>query len=261
MDDAYTIGKLNADLYAQWPAEFADMFESCRYFFEQYPPTDDMSVLDVGGACGAVGNVLEKHFGVRLDYTCTDVDPRALERGRELFPRFRFVESDLFAGLGDQQFDIVMVMGWFAQMSDWKRLLIECARHSRRFVNIGINVRLDGTTVTDPDVSYVYYLDSGKRVVEITHNLFELLNFASIHEIEAKKLSFYGYRSKNPTSAFRPLPRAEQIQGNLLIEKFVGQAPARIGGISNQSATVMAGKYEAFRPEVEIIIDGERVDA
>jgi SAM-dependent methyltransferase len=250
---------LNLELYSQWPATFGDLFPSYRHFWPEII-RDGLSILDVGGAAGRLGHVLQEEFNRTLEYTCVDVDLDAIKAGREMFPEFRFVPGEFPADMppSQEKWDIITVFGWFAQVVDWKSFLLECVKRSRQYVNLGINVRLSGTTVIDPDVSFVYYLNSGERVPEITHNLYELLNFCSIHEIGARKISFFGYHPRNETSAYRPLARLEQIQGNLLIE--LGDGPVkRTGGISNETEAVLGSAHRSTKPEFDVLIDGTPV--
>jgi hypothetical protein len=223
-----------------------------------------MSILDVGGATGAIGNVLQKKFNQKYDYTCIDVDEKAINKGKKLYPDLNFIKGYFPNNLGKRKYDLVILTGWFAQVIEWKKLLKELCNRSKKFVNVAVNFRLEGTTVIDPDVSYVYYLDTNIRVPEITHNIYEFMNYASCHELSAKKISFYGYtRPSKPTSAYRPLARKNQVQGNLMIEKFQDSDGdfKRIGGISNEALCAMGGggKYTTFKPQYEILINGKKL--
>lgn len=265
---AYRTSQLNSRIYSQYRVRFSEFWESERHFFETRSDWKGLSMLDVGGASGGLGSALFSYFSVDFPYTCIDIDAAAISSGKDLVPQSEFILGSFPNDLqSDRKFDYVVLFAWFAQVTDWKTMLLSLCSRARRFVNIAVNVRLEGTTVVDPDVSYVYYLDSGIRVPEITHNLFELLNFCSHNEIGADRISFYGYTSRNTTSAFRPLPRNKQIQGNLLIELRQASAESMhgriqdppIGGISNEVEAALGGGFVARRPVWHVVIDGEQL--
>ena len=264
-------GNLNAKLYSSFRKELNEFFRSEIHFFKnEVEVSNGLSVLDIGGGAGGLGHALKKVYGKLIEYTCIDPDEKAIEAGKKLF-KSKFPDIELIKGFypdgieEGRKWDLVAVIGWFAQIPNWKETLLQCVENTIRYINIGINVRLEGNTVIDKDVSYVLYLDTGIRVYEITHNLWEILNFCSIPEMRAKKISFYGYT--NPTkssSAFRPLPRDKQIQGNLLIELLPeGAEIERYGGISNealQSMIEIGEKIHVWRPEYNIIINDARIE-
>lgn len=267
----YENGDLGSLLYSSFRKELDEFYRSESYFFRHEVFFDrGFSVLDVGGGAGGLGHALKKIHGASLSYTCIDPDKQAIEAGtkqfKSVFPDLELIHGyfprDLPPG---RMWDVVAVIGWFAQVTDWKNFLLQLVARANHYINIGINVRLEGTTVIDPDVSYVYYLDSGVRVPEITHNLWEMLNFCSIHEMRGQKIHFYGYTCPGkPTSAFRPLPRDRQIQGNLLIELSPqNQVERRFGGISNEAMNAMNAQgmdIEVFRPEYNIYINDKKME-
>lgn len=262
-DTAYTVGDLQSELYTNYRIHFDEFFESEKHFFNAATLKEGMSVLDIGGGAGGLGNALREKFNLNLKYTCIDPDSKAVEAGKKRFGAndtdFKLI-CDEFPGPlpPTQTWDMVCVIGWFAQVTEWKRFLLTLCERANKYVNIGINVRLTGNTVVDPDVSYVYYFDSGKRIPEITHNIYELFNFASIQEIGAEKIEFYGYHGKGSSSAYRPVPRHELVQGNLLITKNPARMSGkRMGAFSGQTLNALGNKVDSFRPEWKAIIDGK----
>ena len=213
---------------------------------------------------------MKKKYGDLIKYTCIDPDKKAIEAGKKAFCSY-YPDLELIHGYyphdiqESRKWDMVSVIGWFAQIPEWKNYLRRLVSNSKRYVNIGINVRLEGTTVIDKDVPYVLYLDTEEIVYEITHNLWEMINFCSLPEIRAKKISFYGYTSPSKSSsAYRPLPRDKQIQGNLLIELLPEEKEVfRYGGISNEALHAMEAlgdKIQVFRPEYNIIINDDKIE-
>jgi len=156
---------LNAKLYSEWRVNFDEFFLSERHFFVSSEEWKNGSFLDVGGGCGGLGIALKKEFNIEnFDYTNLDIDANAISLGRRIASWAHHIKGDLKSQDLKQKYDYVSLIGWFAQIVDWKEALGILLSKSRKYVNIGANVRLHGSTVIDSDVSYVYYLDSGKRV-------------------------------------------------------------------------------------------------
>lgn len=196
------------------------------------------------------------------------MDKEALEIGKRLYPHFEFIHGSFPQVLGqlgmrDRRWDYVMLNAWFSQVQDWKSLLLNLALCSNKYINVSLNFRLCGSTVLDPDVSYFYYLDSGIRVLEVTHNLFEFLNYASVHEIGASRIDVHAYtRPEKKTSAFRPLRRSEQIQGNVLITRKSDRLNSfPMGGVSNEALSHLKDfNLSLQKPHYEVVINGELIE-
>lgn len=112
-------------------------------------------------------------------------------------------------------------------------------------------------TVIDKDISYFYYLDSGQRVHQVIHNIYELVNFLCIYEMGVKKIEFYGYHTPYTGHNFRCVPNSEQIKGNFMVEVFEDDAdnPIRMGGAVDKAKG--RTDYHFFVPEMKIIIDDD----
>ena len=216
------------------------------------------------GGCGGLGVALQDKFSdINIRYTCIDPDKKAIESGRENFPSLKLIEGcfpeDMPKG---KRYDMVTMFALFPQIPDWKEMLLNLSKFSKRYINISIVLRMEGPTIIDNDTSYVYYLDTGERVHQVVHNVYEFINFCCIKEMRAKRISFYGYHKEISTTAYRPLPEREQIRGNVLIELLPeNENIKRIGGISNRNAFDSIGhEYHVFTPKIKIIIDKKRID-
>lgn len=264
MQEAYRESELNSELYGRWRTVFEDFFESEKYFFSRGGLiTRGMTILDVGCACGGLGIALQHEYFPDIQYTGIDPDPNAIKFGKNKFPHLELITGyfpqDISA---EKRYDLVTMFALFPQIPDWKSMLLNLVEFSNRFINVSIILRMSGPTIVDKDVSYVYYLDTQEQVYQVVHNIYEFVNFCCIKEMRAKKISFYGYHKSTPTSSFRPLPQKEQITGNVLIELFpADEGMKRFGGISDQNAMASLGRnVEVFKPEIEIVIDKERVE-
>ena len=245
--DAYTKGKYNARLYSQWRTKWEEFFPSERYYFDgegAVPEIEDLTILNVGGASGGLGTALLDSISSGIKYTCIDPDEDAIELGLQADQRLELVHGYFPQDLkGDRKFDMVTTFALFPQIPDWKTTLLSLKKASKKYINISLAVRLDGPTVVDIDTSYFYYLDSGERVPQVIHNIYELLNFCSITEMEASEIKFFGYRIKNnQPDSFRAMPENKIIRGNLLVVVEEGHyALGRTGGTSTLETLSVTG--------------------
>ena len=243
-----------------------DFYESERHFLTKEVIKPGMTILDIGCASGGLGAVITNSIEPGIKYTGIDFDCRAIEFGKENFPELQLIRGVYPEDIGESKYDIIVVFNLFEQIPDWKSFLFSLSEHSNKFINIGLTLRMSGPTIIDKDTSYGYYYDSGMRVHKIIHNIYELINYCCIEEMRLKKISFYGYHIDRPASCasdFRPLPQKEQIRGNLLLELFKeGKNIKRVGGFPNGEMLkeLNLDSEVIFRPEIDIIIDKERVE-
>ena len=80
-EEAYKKSKFNREMYSKWRTKFDEFWKSEKYFFERLNIEENMSILDVGGACGGFGKALEGKFNKKLDivHSSSLVD-RSVER-------------------------------------------------------------------------------------------------------------------------------------------------------------------------------------
>ena len=261
--ESYRGGKYNKQIYSTWRTKWEEFFPSERYYFQgegAVPGVSAMSILDVGCAAGGLGTALLDSVSSGINYTGIDPDEEAIILGRQADPRLGLVSGHFPEDYkSDRKFEMVTSFSLLPQVPDWKSFLLSLKSVSTKYINLSIGVRLDGPTVVDIDVSYLYYFDSGERVHQVIHNIYELLNFCSITEMEASELRFFGYRTKdNQSDAFRALPDNKTIKGNLLIVIEEGRyAAGRTGGCSNPEMLTASGVSRFnVRPQLEVNIEG-----
>lgn len=207
---------------------------------------------------GGLGNGI-KNFELTIKYTGIDPDIEAVNFGRNNFEGFSFINGFFPEDVPFQKYDLVLMFALFPQIPDWGNMLLSMGKYAKKFINLTCTVRLSGTTVIDKDISYFYYLDSGERVHQVLHNLYELINFCSIHEMRAKKIHFYGYHVPKSGNNNRCVPNKEQVRGNLLLELFdEDEYPGRIGGLSSEIFEKFG--RSVFNPEIDVIIDGNKFE-
>ena len=255
-DSAYTKGTMNADIFGATERSLDTFALSTKYFMTGDLIGSGMTFLDVGGGGGDFAHAVYQDVN-KIEATIIDPDVLAIEQGKIKYPEFEFFH-DYFPStkLEGKKYDYVSMQALFPQIPNYKEMLVALINTSRKYINISLTFKLSGQPVIDKDLSYFYYLDSGERVFQVTHNLYLLINYLCIHEFRIKKISFFGYHTPTTGDNFRDVPNQEQIKGNLLLEKFGEEEdyPARMGGASQ---LVGSANYKPFRPEVDIIIDNE----
>src|SRR5262249_137451 len=121
----------------------------------------------------------------------------------------------------------VIAFNLFDLFEDWKAALINIKRFSTRYINIGSLLSLDWPTVTDPDVSFVYYAQGDTRMVWAVHNVFELAAFSATEHINATSVYVYCYRKydqrrfgnfKRAENVVHPMPLDQILCGNVIVE-------------------------------------------
>lgn len=256
-ENAYENTNLNSEIYDMNMVKIKDQHRSFqRYFTKEYIKDND-TFLDIGGAVGDLAQAIKTEVA-DIEVTVIDGDIKSIEAGRNKYKDFSFIHGFFPEALPSQKkYDIVSMQGLFAQLPNWKEILLALKEYSRKYINIEIGVKINGTTVIDKDVSYSYYLDSGIRVHSIMHNIYELTNFLCIHEMGVKKIEFYGYTTPHTGHNFRCTPNEEVIKGNIMIELFAEdeEYPYRMGGCSVKGEG--RKDYTFFVPEMNIIINDE----
>jgi len=250
---------LNSQFYGTEDAKLGDYDRSVQYYFTKEYIHDGDSFLDVGGAGGGLAHAISSEVGA-IKATVIDADPATIDKGRASYPKVNFVEGYFPKDLPEgSKFDIISMQGLFPYFPNWKETLLSLQKHTRRYFNISAVLRLDGTTVIDKDVSYVYYLNSGERAHQVVHNIYQFTNFLCLREMGVKRIEFYGYHTEKGGDNFRCVPNSQQIKGNFMIEVFGEdeENPVRMGGAAEKTGD--AG-YSFFLPEMNIIIDGEKFD-
>lgn len=195
-------------------------------------------------------------FNKNFNYLGVDPDIKAINLGSEMFGDKIQLKHGYFPNVlsRESKFDLVLMFALFPQLPDWKAMLNDMAKHSKKYILISMLAKTEGQAVIDKDVSYAYYLDSGERVYQIIHNIFHVVNYCFTEMINAKKVSFYGYHTPIKGNSFRELPNEKIIRGNLLIE-LDDDFSKKVGAIQEKNY-----EEQIFKPEKEIIIDGVKID-
>lgn len=100
-------------------------------------------------------------------------------------------------------------------------------RFSKKYVNFSSLLRMDGSSIVDPDVSFIYYAGGKKRILWAVHNVVELAAFCAAEIISATSVLVYCYKKYDnerfgnvnlSAHCVHPLPFENVLVGNVLIE-------------------------------------------
>lgn len=254
---AYLETDINSQLFSVKEYKLKDQVKSLQRFFTKEYIKDGYSMLDIGGAAGDLAGAIKSEIA-NIQATIIDPNHECIMEGGEKYPDFEFIEGffpDDFKL--NKKFDIVSMQALFPQIPNWKEMLLLFSKYSKKYINFECLLRMQGTTVVDKDVSYAYYLDSGSRVYQVIHNIYEMINFLCIEEMRVKKISFYGYSIPQGHN-FRCLPVSEQMRGNFMIELFSeDDNPKRMGGAIEKGQNNK--NYSFFIPEMDILFNDEKI--
>jgi len=212
-------------------ASYMELEASLTYYLNDLD-LKNKKILDIGCASGDMFNALTEKF-ISLEYVGIDPDEKCINHARQQYPEATFAAIDLMKNTyPDSSFDIVMLWNWIYMAPNWKEILREACRLSRQHVLFDNKLRLEGTTLIDIDCSFQYYHESGEKNHYIIHNLYELIAFFHVDELNLKKASVYGYPYPGKTSAFLPLPLSRTLIGSVCLERYTneeGRSVRRVG--------------------------------
>tara|TARA_B100001063_G_C16614352_1_gene477374 strand:- start:117 stop:890 length:774 start_codon:yes stop_codon:yes gene_type:complete len=180
---------------------------------------NNLKVLDVGCANGDFFLALNEKF--KIDYTGIDIDTICIKNAKnKKYRNASFKKLDIFnKKIKKNSFDIVMIWNLFYMLPNWKKILNRACEISRKYVMFDNKIRYEGPTIIDKDLSYMYYHSSNKRNYYIVHNIYELISYFQIHELNLKNVYGYGYNLPGKTSARLPLEVSKIKIGAFLLEK------------------------------------------
>jgi ubiquinone/menaquinone biosynthesis C-methylase UbiE len=168
---------------------------------------NNKKILDVGCATGDMYAALKKF---NIFYTGIDIDKNCIIAAKKKYNSCFFYNYDLFSKkIKKKSFDVVMIWSLFYMFPNWKDILKRACEISKKYVLFDNKVRFSGSTVIDLDTSYQYYHKSNKRNYYIIHNIYELISYFQIHELNLSKVDCVGYRLPSNTSARLPLSKKE----------------------------------------------------
>jgi hypothetical protein len=186
---------------------------------------DSSSLLDIGCLNGDTWGAIRAEKSLR--YTGMDIDPAAIKQARLNFQDAEFIIGDfLDEAIPDIRYDTVLSLNLFDHFEDWKAAMRGFRRYATKYINFSTLLRADGPSVTDRDLSYVYYGGGKRRLLWAVHNIHELYAYAATEEIAASAVEIYCYRKYDDTRfgnvgyavhSVHPLPIGDILVGNVVI--------------------------------------------
>ncbi|MBF0166060.1 MAG: class I SAM-dependent methyltransferase [Alphaproteobacteria bacterium] len=210
------------DFFSKERGTTADVYPS-EWFFLKDRLQEGMRVLDIGCAQGGFASVLGEHL-TSFRYTGVDISPDMIALAQERHPDHRFLccpEGDLSA-LGDERFDLVLVLGILHLHESWRQTLATAWTRTSGALLFDLR-ETEGPTLDDKTVSWFGMDFSGDtekaelRLPYIVLNAGEALAEAVRLTDNAARLSRYGYR--HPPSRAARTPLAQIMTSAYLAEK------------------------------------------
>jgi SAM-dependent methyltransferase len=199
------------DFFAEHRATTSEVYPS-EWFFLKDLLAEGISVLDIGCAQGGFAGVLSEHLR-SFTYTGIDINPAMVEAAKAKHPGHRFLclpEGDTGA-LGDETFDLVLVLGILHLHENWRATLASGWRHAKGAMLFDLR-ETDGPSLEDKRVSFFAMdFNGGGAQHEAAHLPYVVLN-AGVALSEARrltpgaaKLARYGYLHPPSGAARTPL--------------------------------------------------------
>lgn len=205
------------DFFAERRGTSAEVYPS-EWFFLKDRLKEGLSVLDIGCAQGGFAAVIAEHVK-DFRYVGADVNPEMIARGRARFPKHTFVavqEGD-FSALGEERFDLVLVLGILHLHETWRATLKAAWARTQGALIFDLR-EWEGATIEDKARAYMTMDFSAKDDLHRAARLpYVLLNAAdALHAVrhicaDAARLRHYGYLHAPSGTAVVP---AEQVMMN-----------------------------------------------
>lgn len=205
------------DFFAERRGTGSEVYPS-EWFFLKDRLREGVSVLDVGCAQGGFAQVIGERVNI-FRYVGADVNVEMVARAKARLPQHTFVhvrEGD-FSALGNEQFDLVLVLGILHLHETWRDTLAAAWARTKGAMIFDLR-EWDGMTVTDKTKSYMtmdfHRTDADHQVARLPYIL---LNAAEAMQAVrricagAQRISQYGYLHAPSGTAVTP---AEQVMMN-----------------------------------------------
>lgn len=141
------------DFFDQARATTSEVYAS-EWFFLKDELRPGIHVLDVGCAQGGFATVMAEHLDDFV-YSGIDINAGMVERAKAKHPRhtFHHVEGTDWSALGNQQFDLVLVLGILHLHESWRDTLRAAWARTRGTLIFDLR-EVSGPTIEDKSHSY-----------------------------------------------------------------------------------------------------------
>lgn len=191
--DPYELNPEIPDYFSSNRVKIDQFYDNERDLFAYLPLSSSTSVLDIGCACGGLGQVLSHNFSV-FSYTGIELNTDACRIARTSLPSAEIINSafgESIPSLINRQFDVVFSLSCI----DWNTCFFESLTSSWAHVRPGgflaLSLRLTlEKTLNNASLSYQYinYSDElkGSKAPYVVINInefFDAVNLLSPHDI------------------------------------------------------------------------------
>ena len=232
--------------------KFENLYKSEKIVFEKYL-TECKTALDVGCMYGALSSALKKF---NVEYYGIDTDRKAIQYGKKYFKNINLYHDDFLKPKKKYpKCDFVFSLNVFDNYKNWKQALRAYKKLTNKYICFTTNLRLEGQTNLDEDVSFIDYVRpnnrSGARPIPwLVHNIFELVAYLSSYAVGAKNIYIYAYHKYHKenwnTAAYSVIPMDPR---KLLVGSVVVEIDKKFE---------KKNRLKFLRPSVEIFIDGSQ---
>jgi len=223
LKDGYGKDLESVQYWLQNRTKLSELYKSERHFF-----TDTLQlcgeVLDLG--CAAGGSALfSREVKQEISYTGIDVSLDLVNAAKKHLgglPNTEFLHFDgITIPLKSSSVDLIFSFGVFHHLIDWKELLFEALRVSKKYILFDVRV-WHHESMINSNLSYQKLALGGSWDGEsiLPYNIFSFNSLGELSkQLNAKGISFkaYGYYQK-PTS-LAITPASEVLMLSILLEK------------------------------------------
>jgi len=170
------------------------LFRSERHFLERIIKLN-MSVLDIGCACGGFYNILRK-MSPDIKYTGIDISPPLLEAARQRYPEATFLLLDAADGLPFEpfQFDLVFTLGVVLHEPRYRGILKNAYAVAKHYLLYDVHIQKEGKETLDINTAYVIN-QAGTRNHYIVIPYNEVATFPQRLTPSPIRVEIFGYMS------------------------------------------------------------------
>ena len=226
---------------------FKNLYKSEQHIFKKYLK-NCKTVLDIGCLYGSLGKALKKF---NIDYTGIDSDTYAIKYGKKLNKNISLFNDDFIKPKKKYgKYDFVFSLNVFEHYTNWKKIIKSYKKFSKKYFCFTSNLKLEGNASLDFETSFFYYNGDKKPMLWAVHNMFELISYLSLIEINAKKIYLYAYNKYNKKNFHTAALSAMPIDPRKLL---VGIFVVELNDKKQNGSTIF---YK--RPNIEIIINDKK---
>lgn len=187
------------DFFAGRRGSTAEVYPSEWYFLKD-KLKEGVSVLDIGCAQGGFAAVIAEHVK-DFRYVGADVNPEMVARARSRFPGHAFIEvrEGDFSALGDERFDLVLVLGILHLHETWRETLRAAWARTKGALIFDLR-EWEGATIEDKARAHMTMdfntKDDSHRAVRLPYVLLNASD--ALHAVReictgAPRIEHYGY--------------------------------------------------------------------